>query len=43
MQYNKQVININVMVYYLELNNIYNTIETNLNIIKRFFAHYIPV
>lgn len=43
MQYNKQVININIMVYYLELNNIYNTIGTNLNIIKRFFAHYIPV
>lgn len=31
------------MAYYFNLNNIYDTIETNLNIISWLLAYYIPI
>lgn len=30
-----------VMVYYFDLNNIQNTIKTDLNIINQYFIHHI--
>lgn len=42
MQYNKQVIDVHVMAYHLDPNNIHDTVGTDLNIINRFLAHYIP-
>lgn len=41
MQYGKQVIDICVMAYHLNLNNIYDVIETDLNIINQFLTYYI--
>lgn len=29
------------MEYHLDSNNVYDTVETNLNIINRFLAYYI--
>ena len=43
MQYNKQVIDIHVMAYHLDPNNIHDAIETNLNVINRFLAYHIPI
>lgn len=31
------------MAFYLNINNIYNTVKTYLNIINQFLAHYIPI
>lgn len=43
MQYDKQMIDMYGMIYHPKLNNIYNNIRTNLNIINLFFAHHIPI
>lgn len=43
MQYDKQVIDIHVMAYHLDPNNIHDAIRTDLNVINRFLAHHIPI
>lgn len=37
------MIDIHIIVYYLNLYNIYNTVKTNLIIINWFLAYYIPI
>ena len=43
MQYDKQVIDVNVIAYHLNPNNIYDAIEMDLNIINRFLAPHIHI
>lgn len=37
------MINIYFIIYYLNLNNIYDIIKTNLNIVNQFLAYYILI
>lgn len=41
MKYDKQRIDVYVMVYYLGPNNIHDVVKTDLNMINRFLVHYI--
>lgn len=43
MQYDKQVIDMYIMAYYLNSNNIYDVIGTNLNVINLFLTHHLPI
>lgn len=43
MQYDKKIIDMYIIIYHLNINNIHNVIETNFNIINRFLTLYILI